>query len=94
MRKNSSIFHRLPNGQYGLTAWYPNMKRPKVAVEENNAAEEVSPIDRDEYNEDLQPAGGGTGTAGVDAEQHNEDSVNEIDEVTAADEGSVQSSAA
>lgn len=30
LRKNSSIFHRLPNGnQYGLLAWYPNAKPPK-----------------------------------------------------------------
>jgi len=26
LRKTSSIFHRLPNGQYGLLAWYPNAK--------------------------------------------------------------------
>jgi len=26
LRKNSSIFHRLPNGEYGLLAWYPKAK--------------------------------------------------------------------
>jgi hypothetical protein len=26
LRKNSSIFHRLPNGRYGLLVWYPNAK--------------------------------------------------------------------
>lgn len=26
LRKNSSIFHRLPNGTYGLLSWYPNAK--------------------------------------------------------------------
>ena len=26
IRKNSSIFHRLPNGVYGLLSWYPNAK--------------------------------------------------------------------
>jgi len=26
LRKNSSIFHRLPNGEYGLLSWYPNAK--------------------------------------------------------------------
>ena len=26
LRKSSSIFHKLPNGQYGLLAWYPNAK--------------------------------------------------------------------
>ena len=29
LRKNSSVFHRLPNGQYGLLAWYPNAKTAK-----------------------------------------------------------------
>jgi len=33
LRKTSSIFHRLPNGQYGLLAWYPSAK----AVPENDA---------------------------------------------------------
>lgn len=26
LRKNSGIFHRLPNNEYGLLAWYPNAK--------------------------------------------------------------------
>lgn len=26
LRKSSSIFHRLPNGQYGLLTWYPSAK--------------------------------------------------------------------
>lgn len=26
LRKNSSVFHRLPNGTYGLLSWYPNAK--------------------------------------------------------------------
>ncbi len=26
LRKNSSIFHRLPNGTYGLLGWYPDAK--------------------------------------------------------------------
>ena len=26
LRKSSSIFHRLPNGQYGLLEWYPSAK--------------------------------------------------------------------
>src|SRR5690348_15071546 len=29
LRKNSSIFHRLPNGTYGLLSWYPNAKPQK-----------------------------------------------------------------
>jgi|SRR5882672_3389028 len=34
LRKTSSIFHRLPNGQYGLLSWYPSAKAPP----ENNGA--------------------------------------------------------
>jgi hypothetical protein len=26
LRKNPSIFHQLPNGNYGLTLWYPRVK--------------------------------------------------------------------
>lgn len=26
LRKNPSIFHQLPNGNYGLTVWYPRVK--------------------------------------------------------------------
>src|SRR5437588_9303873 len=29
LRKNSSIFHRVPSGEYGLLAWYPNAKEQK-----------------------------------------------------------------
>ena len=29
LRKSSKIFHKLPNGQYGLLAWYPNAKPVK-----------------------------------------------------------------
>jgi hypothetical protein len=28
LRKTSSIFHRLPNGHFGLLAWYPSAKAP------------------------------------------------------------------
>lgn len=29
LRKTSSIFHRLPNGQYGLLSWYPSARAPE-----------------------------------------------------------------
>jgi len=31
LRKSSSVFHRLPNGQYGLLSWYPSAKAPEDA---------------------------------------------------------------
>ena len=27
LRKRTHVFHKLPNGTYGLTAWYPNAKK-------------------------------------------------------------------
>lgn len=32
LRKRTNFFHKLPNGTYGLTAWYPDAKRPKVTA--------------------------------------------------------------
>lgn len=31
LRKNSGIFHRLPNGEWGLLAWYERVKQQKQA---------------------------------------------------------------
>src|ERR1700730_5924795 len=39
LRKNSSIFHKLPNGDYGLLSWYPNAKGPIRSDDE-----EVEPL--------------------------------------------------
>ncbi|MBS0471963.1 MAG: hypothetical protein JSR60_12875 [Proteobacteria bacterium] len=36
LRKNSSVFHRLPNGTYGLLSWYPNAK-PQRDDDEDDA---------------------------------------------------------
>lgn len=52
LRKNSSIFHRLPNGEYGLLGWYPGVKpvRQSVASEdsdESDAEEETSDTEQD-----------------------------------------------
>lgn len=41
LRKNSSIFHRLPNGTYGLLSWYPNAK-PQRDDEDDEA--EARPV--------------------------------------------------
>ncbi|MBA3754027.1 MAG: hypothetical protein H0X01_07820 [Nitrospira sp.] len=30
LRKTSAIFHRLPNGQFGLLTWYPSARAPAV----------------------------------------------------------------
>jgi len=31
LAKNTALFHKLPNGQFGLLSWYPNVKKPKQA---------------------------------------------------------------
>ncbi|MCK5941747.1 MAG: hypothetical protein KAI24_07260 [Planctomycetes bacterium] len=31
LTKNPTAFHKLPNGRYGLTSWYPNAKTPRAA---------------------------------------------------------------
>ena len=35
LRKSSSIFHRLPNGSYGLLGWYPNAKPTRADDDED-----------------------------------------------------------
>ena len=41
LRKNSTTFHKLPSGAYGLRAWYPNAKPPK----EDEDQEETSKVE-------------------------------------------------
>jgi hypothetical protein len=41
LAKNTVTFHKLPNGQFGLLAWYPNAKAPKPEkIEEIEEEEE------------------------------------------------------
>jgi hypothetical protein len=39
LRKRTAFFHKLPNGTYGLTSWYPDAKKPKsaTAADDNDA---------------------------------------------------------
>jgi hypothetical protein len=51
LRKNSGAFHRLPNGTYGLLAWYPNAKTLKKnggADDDDGAATTSNPDDIEE----------------------------------------------
>lgn len=36
LRKNSRMFHKLPNGQYGLLSWYPNAKAAKPSANDQD----------------------------------------------------------
>lgn len=39
LAKNTNVFHRLPNGYYGLAAWYPDRARKPKNGEASKAAE-------------------------------------------------------
>ena len=41
LRKRTAFFHRLPNNTYGLTSWYPDVKKPKAAPEDDGDDEVV-----------------------------------------------------
>ena len=47
LRKNSRQFHKLPNGQYGLLAWYPNAKSTKQSVNDEADQETDSATDQE-----------------------------------------------
>lgn len=36
LSKNTVAFHKLPNGNWGLREWYPNIKEPKAKVEDDD----------------------------------------------------------
>lgn len=49
LRKRTHVFHKLPNGAYGMTAWYPHAKSAKMAVDGASKAEASDPdIDDDD----------------------------------------------
>lgn len=41
LRKRTAFFHKLPNGTYGLTSWYPDLKKPKASTVHEAEEEEV-----------------------------------------------------
>ena len=46
LTKNSGVFHKLPNGSYGLLGWYPNVK--KSSKKNADAETETSADDEEE----------------------------------------------
>lgn len=54
LTKNSGVFHKLPNGAYGLLAWYPSVKKPKKseATESNGEGDTSTTDDAAEDNGD------------------------------------------
>jgi hypothetical protein len=47
LRKRTAFFHKLPNGTYGLTSWYPDAKKPKHAAEDDADADAETDDDGD-----------------------------------------------
>lgn len=51
LAKNTALFHKLPNGQFGLVSWYPNVKKPKYAL----PVEDPFPESKEGDENDSQP---------------------------------------
>lgn len=47
MRKNSAVFHRLPNGTWGLTAWYETIRPTKQLPSKQSDTIEEYPEEHD-----------------------------------------------
>ena len=41
LRKRTAFFHKLPNGTYGLTVWYPDAKKPKDTSADDDAGDDI-----------------------------------------------------
>jgi hypothetical protein len=50
MRKRNTVFHKLPNGAWGLREWYPNAKPAKAAAEKAAGLKDGA-VSKDEVDE-------------------------------------------
>lgn len=48
LRKRTAFFHKLPNGTYGLTVWYPDAKKPKASEVLEDEGEDADTIVADQ----------------------------------------------
>ena len=55
LTKNSSVFHKLPNGAYGLLSWYPNAKKPKKSEPGSTDAAEAASDEPVESGDEAAP---------------------------------------
>lgn len=67
LRKRSNVFHKLPNGSYGLLSWYPTAKEPKPDGTASGNSEEA--INNEAPDE---PTSGASDTGGDDESPSNE----------------------
>ena len=52
LTKNVALFHKLPNGLFGLLAWYPKVKAPRNKGAENEDTEHESGATNSEKDEE------------------------------------------
>lgn len=55
LAKNTYIFHRLPNGTFGLLTWYPEVAKPKLKRNNNIVIEDDKIRDEDGIDEKDSP---------------------------------------
>jgi hypothetical protein len=57
LAKNTTTFHRLPNGQFGLLVWYPTAKPPKpiplASVGDDGEPVEIPEVEEEEVEEEI-----------------------------------------
>jgi hypothetical protein len=58
LSKNTPVFHKLPNGKFGLTAWYPNASNGKPSKGSSSSDEEANEVADAASPHDVQPEEG------------------------------------
>lgn len=58
LTKNSGVFHKLPNGSYGLLVWYPGVKKPKKSEATESAGTDETNTTTDDADEESEDAEG------------------------------------
>lgn len=54
LRKRTAFFIKMPNGKYGLTAWYPGARQPKVGTSTPAAEADDEADDEEDINIDAE----------------------------------------
>jgi hypothetical protein len=55
LRKRTAFFHRLPNNTYGLTSWYPDLKKQKPAAAGDDEVEQEEEEEAESTQSDAEP---------------------------------------
>ncbi len=61
LTKNALVFHKLPNGRFGLVSWYPNIKKTRNKTNNQEDVSEITEtLDTDEIDELVEDEDGTT----------------------------------